>query len=376
MDAILHRDTPSGHPPIGTVRGLAAVTRDDVRSFYASMYRPEYAVIGLSSADPRVSKLVSAAVNGIGGGAGAGAARISSAPRQPGAMPRGRHVLVVTEPNAIATGVHAGFPIDVKRGHPDYWPLYVANVHFGTHRDGFSHLYKRIRQERGYNYGDYSYIEWFPGRFAFLFPPTNVPRSSQDFTIWIRPIQHQYTVHLMKALTFELDRYVAQGLTEEEVALAKNKARVLYLSLGETTARRVGYRIDDVVYGMNDRGFLDGYLQSIDAVTTAQVNAAIRAHLQADNVQYVVVTDEKVAPKLLSQLKADEPAFGKDAKAYAFEAVEENGQTFYKISDVQVDTLRRDGMWAAYPLNLAKGGIQTIKAADLFETAAFPTTTP
>ena len=47
--------------------------------------------------------------------------------RKPEAI-EGRHLLIVTQPNAIATGLHLGFPIGVKRGDPDYWPLFVANA--------------------------------------------------------------------------------------------------------------------------------------------------------------------------------------------------------------------------------------------------------
>src|SRR6185295_8617998 len=76
----------------------------------------------------------------------------------------GRHAFVIEEPNAPAASVHLGFPIDVNRNSPDFWPLYIANVYFGTHRDSFGQLYNEIRNERGYNYGDYSYIEYWAGR--------------------------------------------------------------------------------------------------------------------------------------------------------------------------------------------------------------------
>jgi zinc protease len=370
MDTALHLGSTYGHPPVGSVKGVQSIGRGDVQGFYAAHYSKADAVVGVSSAKPAVERQVLDALAGLGVGAP------SPATREPGRMPRGREVLVVTQPSAIASGVHAGFPLDVKRGDPDYWPLYVANVALGAHRDGFGNLYKRIREQRGYNYGDYSYVEWFPARYALMFPPPNVPRRFQDFTVWLRPVQHTYVVHLMKALAFELERFVADGMTDEEVALAKNKARVLYLNLGETTALQLGYRIDDVVYGLEGRGYLDTYLASIDAVTPAQVNAAIRKHLQTANLQYVVVTDEKAAPAIVDAVKRDGIELGKDAKAYAFETAEKNGQKLYEVSDAQLDVLRRDGMWASYPLRVKPEDVKVVRAADLFEGAAIPTAKP
>src|SRR5436305_3114181 len=167
----------------------------------------------------------------------------------------GRRVVIITQPNAIATGLHLGFPIRVTRSHPDYWPLFVANTWFGIHRDSFSHLYQQIREERGYNYGDYSYIEFYHGHPQRLFPPPNTPRDQQYFSIWIRPVAHQYAHFIMKAMTAELERLVHDGLTPEQVALAKVKARTLYLNYAESKARQSGYRLDDLFYNMRDHGY-------------------------------------------------------------------------------------------------------------------------
>ena len=46
---------------------------------------------------------------------------------------------------------------DGKVGHA------IANSWLGEHRNSSSHLYQVIRETRGLNYGDYSYIECFPG---------------------------------------------------------------------------------------------------------------------------------------------------------------------------------------------------------------------
>jgi hypothetical protein len=73
-------------------------------------------------------------------------------------------------------------------GDDDFIAMLAANSWFGEHRNSFSHLYQVIREQRGMNYGDYSYIEAFPAGYATQQPPVNVARRSQLFEIWIRPI--------------------------------------------------------------------------------------------------------------------------------------------------------------------------------------------
>jgi len=180
----------------------------------------------------------------------------------------------------------------VKRGDPDYWPLFVANVWLGTHRDSFGHLYRTIREERGYNYGDYSYVEWLTGRPFFLFPPPGTPRSAQYFSIWVRPVGTQYTHFITKAATAEFDNFIKTGMTAEQVAAAKNKARTLYLKFSDSKSRQLGYKLDDMYYGMRNHGYLDDMLRNLDAITPEQVNAAIKQHLQTANLKYVIVTNQ------------------------------------------------------------------------------------
>ena len=79
-------------------------------------------------------------------------------------------------------------PIEVTRSHPDFAALSVARAWLGEHRSSMSHLYQRIRELRGMNYGDYAYIEAFPGGMFQFFPEPNVARRAQLFEVWIRPV--------------------------------------------------------------------------------------------------------------------------------------------------------------------------------------------
>ncbi len=39
------------------------------------------------------------------------------------------------------------------------------------------------------NYGDYTYIEWYQNGGGNMLPATGVPRTSNYFSFWIRPVQ-------------------------------------------------------------------------------------------------------------------------------------------------------------------------------------------
>ncbi len=374
---VLDQEVLSGgyaHPVEGTDSGLARATREDVVGFYRAHYRPDCVAVAVTADTPRAGGQARRAVARIGGGprkkAESGARPAGATPPDTESDPKirpGRHVLLVVQPNAIATGIHAGFPFPVTRAHPDYWPLFVANIFFGTHRDNFGRLYNAIRGDRGYNYGNYSYLEWVDERFRYLFPPPTVPRSRQYFSIWIRPVGHQYAHHLMKALTWELENFIRRGMAPEQVELAKQKARILYLNLAETGDRLLGYRLDDWFNGTLEGGYMETYLAQIDAVTHKRVNAAIRRHLQARHLRYVVITDEATARKLQADLPTGEDARGKPPADYQLESVEKDGVKVWQIPEKKLEILRMDKVWEEHPLNIGAKHIRLVFARELFK---------
>ncbi|HEY0156588.1 MAG TPA: pitrilysin family protein [Thermoanaerobaculia bacterium] len=348
IDQYVLAGTGYAHHVIGRETTVPTITRDDVVRFYRDFYRPENAIVGISTTDAAVVQQVTDAVRAINADA------TSASPAAPAAQPEqftGRQVLLIEEPNAPAASVHLGFPFTVNRNHPDYWPLYVANVWLGTHRDSFGQLYQKIREERGYNYGNYSYIEHWNGRTSNLFQVFNQPREQQYFSLWVRPVKHEHAVHLMKAITYELEQLVRNGMTPEEVEEAKKKARVLYLNLGETVPRLVGARVDDAFFGRTENGFLDTYIESLDRVTPQQVNDAIRRHLSTENVKYVVVTSTPHVQNTVDQIKGSAPVFGKSWKDYEFTTAKlSDGTTVWQVPEAKLPTVQLDAVWAAYPL--------------------------
>jgi zinc protease len=376
LDDYVFQGTPLGHLAQGSVQGLEAVTRDDLQRCYKQNYQAANMSVAASIADPAALKLLVSALpvsapqalppEQRAPSANGEDARINSpnpleTGQHLGEPLQGHHLLIITQPNAIATGLHLGFPIPVRRGDPDYWSLFVANVFLGTHRDSFGRLYKDIREERGYNYGAYSYIEYYAARPSALFPPPTTPRDQQYFSIWIRPVGHQYAHFIVKAMTWELDNLIKTGMSPQQVEAAKQKVRTLYLSYADSKSRQLGYRLDDMFYGIKDHGYLPEMLADLDKVTAEQVNAAIKKHLQVANLKYVIVTNENHAQKLADDIASDTNVQSKTPAEYHISE---------PIPPEKQKMLAQDEEWKAYKLSIPRENITIVKTEQMFESSA------
>jgi zinc protease len=355
LESYVFQGTALSAPAYGTVQGLKAVERADIIKFYRTFYTAHDVAIA-TSATPESAKLLRTALP-------LGAKPPQQLCNCDVQTPEGRQVLIITLSNAIATGIHLGFPLDVQRGTPDYWPLFIANTYLGAHRDEFGRLFQEIREARGYNYGDYSYIEYVANAPYDLFPPPDTPRSQQYFSLWVRPIGHQYAHFIMKAVTAELDRFAREGMTPQQVEETKIKARTLYLKYAENVDRQLGYRLDDAFYGMDNHGYLAEMLKNIDAVNADTVNAVIHRYLQARNLRYVITTNESDAGQLADDIAGNTNCTPKSAAGYHLAD---------PPTEAQRELLDQDQEWIAYHLNIQRSDIYIVKAGQMFETASLP----
>ncbi len=79
-----------------------------------------------------------------------------------------------------------------------------------------------VRETRGLNYGDYAYVEDFPGGGSLLIEPTQEARSRQMFSVWGRPTTLPNGCFLFKQLLREITSLSSQGITEEEFNQTKS----------------------------------------------------------------------------------------------------------------------------------------------------------
>ncbi|MEM7354632.1 MAG: pitrilysin family protein [Acidobacteriota bacterium] len=332
--------TPYRHPTAGTVTGLQAITLDDVRAFYQSHYTRGNAVVALGGGydDSLVEQFV-ASLDGLPAGEAVAPPTVTPATID------GRHVTLVSKPGADAS-ISFGFPIDLQRGSRDFYALWLANSWLGEHRNSSSHLYKVIRETRGMNYGDYSYIEKFPNGGTRQMPPTGVGRRHQIFEVWIRTLPNDQALFALRAALRELDKLVQSGMTEETFELTRSFLSKYYLHFAETTGQRLGYRVDDSFYGIDGDGHLARFGEMMSSLTLEEVNAAITKYLQLDNLKIAIVTGE--AEALQKAMLEDAPS----PMTYSIEKPAEVLEEDKEIED--------------FPLTIAEDGVRVVPVEDIF----------
>lgn len=281
---IIYAGHPYEHHNMGTVSSLEKLTLDDVRTFYKQNYTQSNLVLGLAGGYPAdfVARIEADFAKLPAGGA---AQKKFSQPT----VKTGMRVEII-ERETRATAISMGFPITVNRSHKDWPALALVASYLGQHRSSVSHLYQRLREARGLNYGDYAYVEYFPrGMFQFM-PDANLGRSTQIFQIWIRPVEPQNSMFTLRAALFEYDKLVREGMQQKDFEsirefLVKN-ANVLTATQGA----RLGYALDSRYYGTPE--YTSFMRASLSKLTLADVNRAIKQHLATDRMRIVMVTKD------------------------------------------------------------------------------------
>ncbi len=275
----------AGHPyerhNAGSVTSLRALTVGRLKDFYLAQFAQENFTLALGGGFPagfedRVRR--DFAVLPLKGRA---QTPMPAAPEVP------VNELYLVEKAARGVSISLGFPIEVKRGHPDYPALLLAASALGQHRMSSGRLFTRMRQLRGLNYGDYAYIEHFPGGMYTLEPLPNVARSWQMFQLWVRPVDREYAHFALRLALHELERFVRDGLTQEEFERARSFLSKYVNLLLKTKAAELGYAVDSEFYGI---GPYPEYVRAgLRGLTLDDVNAAVRRHLRWDAVKVVMV---------------------------------------------------------------------------------------
>jgi len=274
---------PYGHPTAGTVEGLKNITLDDVKSFYREHYTQANLMLGVAGGYPagyveQLTKDLAALPAGQ-----PGRKELPPAPTS-----TGRNFHLIDKPTA-SVGIHFGYALPINRSNPDYYPLMVANSYLGEHRTMHGRLMQQLREARGLNYGDYSYIEFWhlPPRTSK--PSPNVPRREQYFSVWVRPVVPDTAHFAVRDALYEVERLRDQGMTQAEFDLTREFLLNYSRLWAQTLQDRLGFLLDSRFYGMPS--YIDEIQSRLPKLTVEEVNRAAKKYLQTDNFEAVVVTN-------------------------------------------------------------------------------------
>lgn len=298
LDALIYAGHPYAHFTGGTVQGLQALTLEDVKAQTARVFTQDRLVIGL--AGPVDAKLQETVTSRLSALPATGAPRVALPP-----VPSSAGRTLILQKPALSTAVSMGFVTPLRRGDPDFFPVAFALSNLGEHRQFIGVLFNELREQRGLNYGDYAYAEHFiEDRGNGTFNRTNLVRTQQDVSLWLRPVVPANGVFATRGAVYFLDQLVKQPLPQERFDLVRGFLQGYTRLWEQTDQRRLGYAIDSLYYGTPD--FLASYRAALATMTPESVNAAVRRRLQPDQLAFVFVTED--ADGLAKALKSGAPS--------------------------------------------------------------------
>jgi len=349
LEDYLFRGTNYQHMVSGTTSGIDSITIDDIKNHYDNFFTIDNLTLGIAGNYPQeyldqlktdLNELPSLETQ----------LPLPDRAKRPG----GIEVEIISKENALGSAIFTGYPLYLTRKNDEFAALMIANSWLGEHRKSYSRLYKKIREERSMNYGDYTYIEWYENGGRNMLPPPGVPRMSNYFGIWIRPVQtaeglkKQYDelkdikighAHFaLRMALMEMQMLIDNGMSEDDFNLTRDFLRSYTKLYIQTPSRQLGYLMDSRFYSRTD------YISELDELlkntTVEDVNDVMRKYWQSDNMFVTIVTDDSEAEALKESLLGNTPspmAYSDALKATLPDAI-----------------LKEDEEVQRYPLNVTK----------------------
>ncbi len=261
----LYRDEPYGHPSLGTLNSIKALTRAEVTSFYQKYY------VGSNANVIIVGDVSKDQANTI-------------AEQVIGSLPRGEHapmfdkakyteksgyqfIQFPAKQNTIILG-----QVGITHQNPQYFPLTIGNHILGG-LPLASILFDQVRNQRGLVYDIQSQLVplQYRGPFAIAFQSRSDKAS--DALQLVQKILHNY---------------VKNGPTKSEVEDAKQNLLGSFPLKIDTNSDIVA-NVSNIAFYRLPLDYLDTYRDRVKAVTPDQIKKAFQNEIHPDKMKIVVV---------------------------------------------------------------------------------------
>jgi zinc protease len=291
--AVFGREHPYGHSIGGQTADIEKLSRAEIERAYKKVFQPRSTTIVVAG-DVKADDLKALLEARFGGWKGGAAAR---APVPHVAAKAPQKVVVVDVPGAVQSQVYLAEEA-APFSAADRIPLSVMNLILGGMFT--SRINLDLREAKAFTYGAHS-------RFSMR-------HGAGPFTAG-GPIFADHTIEATKALKEQVERIRTSPVTAEELADAKEHAKLALPARFETVEEVTGALEDLAVYGLP----LDEYAQRaarIDAVTVADVQRVASKWLRPEAMRIVIAGDRTKLEHGLSELGTVEPrdAYGDPVK--------------------------------------------------------------
>jgi predicted Zn-dependent peptidase len=255
-----------------TIKGY---TLDQVKAYYNENYgaaRTHLYVVGQFDA-----KKVKDAIEKLFGGWKKGPDAIRSVPK----IEAKRSLTVIDRPGAPQSTIYLGMP--ATSGAEEDWIKFTVmnNILGGSFG---SRITANLRENKGYTYS--------PNSTVFNRYKTGIWYEAADVTT-------KFTGASIKEILFEIDRLRKEPPTETELQGIKNYMTGIYVLQNSTRTGVIG-QLENMNYNELDKGYIDSFIQKVNAVTPKDVQEMAQKYLTEDKMTIVVVGDKA---QITEQLK-------------------------------------------------------------------------
>ena len=269
----------AGHPygEVMSEATLKAITTDDLYSYHVNNYRPNVAymvVVGditFAEAQAQVTKYFG----------GWQARDVKPLKYSTPAEPRGNVVSFVPLAGAVQSVIDVTYPIDLKPGTTDAIVASVLNNILGG--SGFqTRLMQNLREDKAFTYGAYSSIS----------PDDLVGAFSAGASV-----RNAVTDSAVTEILFEMQRLVDEPVADSTLQTVKNIMTGSFARSLERPQTIANFALNIEKYKL-PKDFYETYLQKLNAITVADVQAMAKRTLRPSNAHITVVGNKDVAESL------------------------------------------------------------------------------
>jgi len=270
-DKVLFADHPY-HITSATKESVAAMSSSDLRDVFAQRFRPDQAMF-IAVGDFQNDKMIDAVKSAFGSWKASAAAPVAATPASPGSVEHA--VFLVPRPQSVQTTIELA-SFGPRRGDPDYAAAQVVNNLYGGLFS--SRLMTNIREDKGYTYSPYSYVNPFQYAAEVI--------SHAD-------VRNEVTGPTLNEIQYELNRLATTSPTDEELTAAKrNLVGTEALTLQDRGS--LAFRLSALWVDGLQPDYIGTYGQQLTSTTTADVDAAARKYFPAHRMAIIAVGEEKV----------------------------------------------------------------------------------
>ncbi|MBA1445553.1 MAG: insulinase family protein [Chromatiales bacterium] len=262
---LVYGDHPYAPDSEGTTASVKALTRKEIVATYKRLYVARNALVAIVGAVDR--EQAEAMAERVVGGLKPG----EHSPKLPPVPALKEAVMETIEFPSTQSHIYVGQP-GIRRGDPDYFPLYVGNHILGG--SGLvSLLSEEVREKRGLAYSVYSYFLLMrqPGLFQLGLQTKN-SQAQQALQI----------------LTDTLLQFVEDGPTKSQLTAAKQNITGGFPLRISSNSKIVEYLAVIGFYNL-PLDYLDAFTGEIEAVTADQIRSAFRRRVHPDRMVTVRV---------------------------------------------------------------------------------------